>query len=50
MLANAQRSLRPQQIVLAHANLPPISHVLPQLTGIISARGLQTVKLNDVFA
>ncbi len=49
MLANAQGALRGQQIVLAHANLPPISHVLPQLADIISGRGLQTVTLNDVF-
>jgi peptidoglycan/xylan/chitin deacetylase (PgdA/CDA1 family) len=33
----------------SHANLPPISHVLPQLAGIIAGRGLQAVTLNDVF-
>jgi peptidoglycan/xylan/chitin deacetylase (PgdA/CDA1 family) len=49
MLANARGCLRAQQIVLAHANLPPISHVLPQLADIIAAHGLQTVTLNDVF-
>ena len=49
MIANAQGCLRAQQIVLAHANLPPISHVLPQLADIITAHGLQTVTLNDVF-
>jgi peptidoglycan/xylan/chitin deacetylase (PgdA/CDA1 family) len=49
MIANAQGCLRAQQIVLAHANLPPISHVLPQLADIIAAHGLQTVTLNDVF-
>lgn len=49
MLANAQGCLRAQQIVLAHANLPPISHILPKLADIIAAHGLQTVTLNDVF-
>lgn len=49
MIANAQGCLRAQQIVLAHANLPPISHVLPQLADVIAAHGLQTVTLNDVF-
>jgi peptidoglycan/xylan/chitin deacetylase (PgdA/CDA1 family) len=50
MVANAQGSFQGQQIVLAHANLPPISHCLPQLADIISAHGLQTVTLNDVFS
>ena len=50
MLANAHGALQPQQIVLAHANLLPISHVLPQLADIIAGRGLQTVTLNDVFS
>lgn len=50
MIANAQNQFQAQQIVLAHANLPPISHVLPQLAGIIAGRGLQTVTLNDVFS
>ena len=50
MVANAQGSFQGQQIVLAHANLPPISHCLPRLADIITARGLQTVTLNDVFS
>jgi peptidoglycan/xylan/chitin deacetylase (PgdA/CDA1 family) len=50
LVAHAHNSFQPQQIVLAHANLPPISHVLPQLADIIAARGLQTVTLNDVFS
>jgi peptidoglycan/xylan/chitin deacetylase (PgdA/CDA1 family) len=49
LIANATGSFQPQQIVLAHANLAPISHVLPQWANIISARGLRTVTLNDVF-
>lgn len=50
MISFAQGSFQPQQIVLAHANLPPISHVLPQLAQIIAGRRLQTVTLNDVFS
>ena len=50
MIATARDQFQAQQIVLAHANLPPISHVLPQLAGIIAERGLQTVTLNDVFS
>jgi peptidoglycan/xylan/chitin deacetylase (PgdA/CDA1 family) len=50
MITNAEGSFQAQQIVLMHANLPPISHILPQLADIISGRGLQTVTLNDVFA
>ena len=50
MLGYARTSFQPQQIVLAHPNLPPISHVLPQLADIFSARGLQTVTLEDVFS
>ncbi|MCV7230531.1 polysaccharide deacetylase family protein [Mycolicibacterium komossense] len=50
MIANANGSFNAQQVVLMHANLPPISHILPQLADIITGRGLQTVTLNDVFA
>jgi peptidoglycan/xylan/chitin deacetylase (PgdA/CDA1 family) len=50
LLAYADKSFQAQQIVLAHANLPPISHVLPQLADIIAARGLHTVTLDDVFS
>jgi peptidoglycan-N-acetylglucosamine deacetylase len=50
LVANAHGAFQPQQIVLAHANLAPISHVLPQWADIISARGLRTVTLNDVFS
>jgi peptidoglycan/xylan/chitin deacetylase (PgdA/CDA1 family) len=49
LIAGAHGSFQPQNIVLAHANLPPISHVLPQLADVIAAKGLQTVTLNDVF-
>lgn len=46
---NATRSFTPQQIILAHANLPTITHCYDQLTALINGRGLQTVTLNDVF-
>ncbi len=50
LIANASGSFQPQQIVLAHANLPTITHRYPQLLDIIGSRNLQTVTLNDVFA
>ncbi len=50
LIAAAQKSLQPQQIVLGHANLPTITHCFPQLLDIIRNRNLQTVTLNDVFA
>lgn len=45
----AQQSFQPQQIILAHANLPPVTHTYSQLLDIITSRGLQTVTLADVF-
>ncbi|MGE5694538.1 MAG: polysaccharide deacetylase family protein [Candidatus Sericytochromatia bacterium] len=45
----ARQAFVGQQIVLAHANLPPITHTYAQLLDIIVGRGLQTVTLNDVF-
>ena len=50
LVANAQQTFQPQQIVLAHANLPPITHCLAQLSDIINSRGLRTVTLADVFS
>ena len=50
LIANAAKSFQPQQIVLAHANLPTITHCYSQLLDIIHSRNLQTVTLNDVFA
>lgn len=50
MVACAQRSFTPQQIVPAHANLPTITHCYAQLADLITSRNLQTVTLNDVFA
>jgi peptidoglycan-N-acetylglucosamine deacetylase len=35
--------------VIAHANLPTITHCYPQLLDLIHSRGLQTVTLHDVF-
>lgn len=45
----AESNFQPQQIVLGHANLPPITGTYSQLLDIISQRGLQTVTLADVF-
>ena len=50
LVACAARSFAPQQIVLAHANLPTITHCYDQLASLITSRNLQTVTLNDVFA
>jgi peptidoglycan/xylan/chitin deacetylase (PgdA/CDA1 family) len=50
LVACATRSFSPQQIVLAHANLPTITHCYDQLNQLIASRNLQTVTLNDVFA
>lgn len=49
LVACAQQSFAPQQIVLAHANLPTITHCYDQLANLITSRNLQTVTLNDVF-
>ena len=45
----AESNFQPQQIVLGHANLPPITGTYSELLDIINARGLQTVTLADVF-
>jgi peptidoglycan/xylan/chitin deacetylase (PgdA/CDA1 family) len=50
LVASATRSFTPQQIVLAHANLPTITHCYDQLSQLIASRNLQTVTLNDIFA
>jgi peptidoglycan-N-acetylglucosamine deacetylase len=49
LVAAARRSFAPQQIVLAHANLPTITQCYDQIAELISSRNLQTVTLNDVF-
>ena len=49
LIADAGNSFEPQQVVLAHANLPTITHCYAQLLDIIQSRNLQTVTLNDVF-
>src|SRR5271165_4280521 len=49
LIAAANRSFQPQQIVVGHANLPTITHCFGQLLDIIRSRNLQTVTLNDVF-
>jgi len=50
LVAAATQSFAPQQIVLAHANLPTITHCFNQLSQLIAGRNLQTVTLNDVFS
>jgi len=50
LVDSATRSFVPQQIVLAHANLPTITHCYNQLSQLIASRNLQTVTLNDVFS
>jgi peptidoglycan/xylan/chitin deacetylase (PgdA/CDA1 family) len=50
LVANATRSFAPQQIVLAHANLPTVTQCYDQLNQLITGRNLQAVTLNDVFA
>jgi len=50
LIGYAQQAFAGQQIVLAHANRPPITHTYAQLLGIIASRNLQTVTLNDVFS
>jgi peptidoglycan/xylan/chitin deacetylase (PgdA/CDA1 family) len=50
LIAAATRSFTPQQIVLAHANLPTITHCFEQLSQLIASRNLQTVTLNEVFS
>ena len=49
LVARANGAFQSQQIVLAHANLPTITHCYPQLNAIIESRNLRTVTLNDVF-
>ena len=50
LVAAAQKSFTGQQIVLAHANLPTVTHCYEQLADLIRSRNLQTVTLNDVFS
>ena len=49
LVACAEKSFAPQQIVLVHANLPTITQCYDQLATLIATRNLQTVTLNDVF-
>ena len=39
----------PQHIVIGHLNFTPVTTVFPQLTQLITDRGLTTVTLDDVF-
>jgi peptidoglycan/xylan/chitin deacetylase (PgdA/CDA1 family) len=49
LVAAAARTFAPQQIILAHANLPTVTHCYDQLSQLITSRNLQTVTLNDAF-
>jgi len=49
LVGNARASFQPQQIILGHANLPPITHTYAQILDIIHSRGLQTVTLADAI-
>jgi peptidoglycan-N-acetylglucosamine deacetylase len=50
LIACAQKSFTPQQIILAHANLPTVTHCYSQLNDLITSRNLQPVTLADGFA
>lgn len=49
IVANAQKYLVAQQIVIGHLNHPSVMHVCHQFIDIIRERNLRTVTLNDVF-
>jgi peptidoglycan-N-acetylglucosamine deacetylase len=49
LMANAREWLRPQSIVIGHANHPTVIHLFGQLLELIRQRSLQTVTLDDVF-
>jgi len=49
LVARATKSFQPGQIVLMHANLPPITHCYGQLLDLIHSRNLQTVTLREAF-
>ena len=49
LVARATKSFQPGQIVLMHANLPPITHCYGQLLDLIHGRNLQTATIREVF-
>lgn len=49
LLQYASEWLRPQHIVIGHANHWPITTVFPQITQMLVERGLQPVTLDDVW-
>ena len=49
LMYRATKSFQPGQIVLMHANLPPITHCYGQLLNLIHSRNLQTVTLKEAF-
>jgi len=49
LMAQAVRYLRPGTIMLGHANHPTVTHLFPQIQGIIDQRNLQPVTLDEMF-
>jgi peptidoglycan-N-acetylglucosamine deacetylase len=50
ILANARAWLKPQSLVIGHANHPPVIQVLDQIAALIADRRLQPVHLGDVYS
>jgi peptidoglycan/xylan/chitin deacetylase (PgdA/CDA1 family) len=50
LLHYADTWLRPQHIVIGHANHLPVTNLFAELTDIMRTRGLQPVTLDDVFS
>jgi len=49
LIGYPNQSFQPQQIILGHANLPPITHCYAQLLDITQSRNLQTEVFLEVL-
>lgn len=49
LLAQAQKWITAQRIVIGHANYPTVTHLYGQILDLIRSRGLQTVLLREAF-
>ncbi len=49
LLAQAQKWLTAQRIVIGHANFPTVTHVYGQILDLLRERSLQTVLLSEAF-
>lgn len=49
VLANAKQYLQAGNIVIGHANFPPVIEVIDDIIGLLQERSLQTVTLADVY-